>query len=221
MSSVAKENYLKALFFLDQEEGTINVTALSKSLGVSKPTTTNMIKRLISEGWVSQEKYQPIQITEKGRLAAKRIIRKHRLTELFLHDIMGFAWDEVHEIAEQMEHIDSGQLFDRMDEMLGFPKEDPHGSPIPDKFGEMRVRAYHPLTTCKPGQQVVLKALKESEPELFQVLNQLHIKLGAIFKVIRIEPYDQTIVVEGPVHKAVSISQKVGQKLLVEAVNLC
>ena len=219
MASVAKENYLKALFFLDQEEGTTNITALSKSLGVSKPTTTNMIKRLIAEGWVSQEKYQPIQITAKGRLAAKQIIRKHRLTELFLHDVMGFAWDEVHEIAEQMEHIDSGQLFDRMDEMLGFPKEDPHGSPIPDKLGEMRVRSYQSLAMCKPGQKVVLKALKESKPELFQVLNQLHIKLGAIFKILRIEPYDQTIVVEGLMQKEVSISHKVGQKLLVEPID--
>ena len=121
MSSVAKENYLKALYFLDEGDSRINVTELSKKLGVSKPTVSSMIKSLEEQGWVVYQKYKPVQLTEKGRKAAAMVIRKHRLTEMFLHKIMEFGWEEVHEIAEEMEHIQSDKLFARMDEMLDSP----------------------------------------------------------------------------------------------------
>ena len=102
-------------------------------MGVSKPTANNMIKKLTAIGWVVYEKYKPILLTEKGKKEASLIVRKHRLSEIFLSKIMGFGWEEVHDIAEDMEHLKSEKLFDRMNELLGFPKVDPHGSPIPNK----------------------------------------------------------------------------------------
>lgn len=216
MSSVVKENYLKALFFLDRHEGPVNVTALSKKLGVSKPSASNMVKRLMAEGWVTQEKYQPIQLTEPGRQKAKQIIRKHRLTELFLHEIMGFGWGEVHEIAEQMEHINSGKLFDRMDEMLNFPQVDPHGSPIPDRTGQMKQPPYVSLITLAVGDVFVLRALSDSSPELLRVLDKYQLQLGDALTLLRREEYDGSYTLHHRTKGVFTLTKKVGDHLLVE-----
>ncbi|MEZ4994575.1 MAG: metal-dependent transcriptional regulator [Saprospiraceae bacterium] len=129
---------------MDRENSRISMTDLSIKLAVSKPTA-NMIKNLEEHGWVIYRKYQPVELTEAGRKMAALIIRKHRLTEMFLHEVMGFGWEEVHEIAEQIEHIHSEKLFTRMDEMLNYPASDPHGSPIPDKQGNIPEQQYQTL----------------------------------------------------------------------------
>jgi DtxR family Mn-dependent transcriptional regulator len=135
MASDVKENYIKALFYLHQKNEDISLSDLGEELQVSKPTANDMIKKLQSEGIVISKKYKPIRITEKGKQRAAEIIRKHRLSEMFLLQIMKFGWEEVHEIAEELEHIKTDKFFDRMDELMGFPIIDPHGSPIPDKNG--------------------------------------------------------------------------------------
>jgi len=130
MASKTKENYIKALFYLHQRSEDISLSHLGEVLEVSKPTANDMVKKLKVEGIVHSEKYKPIKITEQGKKAAAKIIRKHRLSEIFLLQIMNFGWEEVHDIAEELEHIKIDKFFDRMDELLGFPTTDPHGSPI-------------------------------------------------------------------------------------------
>jgi len=137
MYSLTEENYLKALFNLANEAGEVNVNELSKNLAIKMPTVTSMMKKLAAKKLVHYESYKPLRLTEKGKKEAGLIIRKHRLTEMFLTKKMGFGREEVHEIAEQIEHIQAPAFFERMDAMLNFPKVDPHGSPIPDKNGRI------------------------------------------------------------------------------------
>ncbi|MEO1628733.1 MAG: metal-dependent transcriptional regulator, partial [Bacteroidota bacterium] len=209
MPTTVKENYLKAIYFIDEEEGRISVTELSKRLEVSKPTASSMMKSLEEQGWVVYQKYKPLQLTEKGRKAAAKIIRKHRLTEMFLYEVMGFGWEEVHEIAEQMEHIQSEKLFARMDEILNYPTVDPHGSPIPDEKGNISKPEYVPLTSMADGQRVQLCALAHSSEDLLRYLNELNIHLGTVIHILKTEPFDKSILMSGDEKAPILISEKV------------
>jgi len=218
MPTTVKENYLKALYFLDMEDHRISITELSNKLGVSKPTANNMVKSLQEQGWVVYQKYQPLQLTEKGRKAAACVIRKHRLTEMFLYEVMGFGWEEVHEIAEQMEHIDSEKLFTRMDEMLDHPAFDPHGSPIPDKDGRIPKQKLPALIDVTPGGKVKLVALTKSSANLLHYLNKCNIELGIQIEFIKIEPFDESCLIRLGDQPPFMVSRKVAERLLVEEV---
>ncbi len=154
MHSLIEENYLKALFNLSGATGEVNVIELSRQLQIKMPTVTSMMKKLAIKKLVHYQSYQPPRLTEKGKKEAAVIIRKHRLTEMFLVQTMGFGWEDVHDIAEQVEHIQSAQFFEKMDELLGYPKLDPHGSPIPDKNGKMEWRQYTKLSDCKSATRL-------------------------------------------------------------------
>lgn len=218
MSTAIQENYLKALYHLDQADGRISISRLSERLGVSKPTASNMVKSLEEQGWVVYRKYKPVELTEAGRKAAALVIRKHRLTEMFLYEIMGFGWEEVHEIAEQVEHIRSPKLFDRMDEMLHHPKHDPHGSPIPDTDGQVAEPEWKSLTAIAEGRTVRLRALAQSSAELLHFLNQWEITLGAEIEVLGVEAFDNSRLLSFDGKPPIKISQRVGENLLVEEV---
>lgn len=218
MPSTVKEDYLKALYFLGEDDGHINVTELSKRLAVSKPTASNMVKNLEEQGWVVYNKYKPVQLTEKGRKAAAGIIRKHRLTEMFLYKIMGFGWEEVHEIAEQMEHIDSEELFSRMDEMLEHPAFDPHGSPIPDENGNITKQKLPALINIEPGKKAKLIALSQSSTELLHYLNQRNIELGVIIELVKREAFDESCSISLGGQPPFVVSRKVAESLLVELI---
>ena len=220
MPTQTKENYLKAIYFLDQKDSSITVTALSNEMEVSTPTVNNMVKKLMEKGWVSYRKYKPVKLTDKGRKEAALIVRKHRLAEIFLSEMMGFGWEEVHEIAEEMEHIRSEKFFDRMDELLGFPTADPHGSPIPDKSGHVTERNYRNLAKVKEGSKVVLRTLTDSSAELLLFLNGKDIKLGTELEVLKVEPFDKSLTVSYDLHKGVMLSHEVCKRLLVEDVGI-
>ena len=215
MATITIENYLKALYNLNQESSAISLTDLSKEMNVSAPTVNNMIKKLQDKGWVAYQKYKPIKLTKEGAIQAAAIIRKHRLTEMFLVKIMGFGWEEVHDIAEQIEHIKSDDFFDRMDELLGFPKIDPHGSPIPDKNGKIIEQHYKTLAQIEPNVKVTIVALKNSSFELLDYLNNKKIKLGDTLQIISIEPFDKScsILLEETVR--MTMTQQVCSCLLV------
>ena len=215
MATITIENYLKALYNLNQESSAISLTDLSKEMNVSAPTVNNMIKKLQDKGWVAYQKYKPIKLTKEGAIQAAAIIRKHRLTEMFLVKIMGFGWEEVHDIAEQIEHIKSDDFFDRMDELLGFPKTDPHGSPIPDENGEIIEQHYKTLAQIEPNVKVTIVALKNSSFELLDYLNNKKIKLGDTIQIISIEPFDKScsILLEETVR--MTMTQQVCSCLLV------
>ena len=161
--TLIEENYLKALFHLQDEKGEVGVNELSKALDVKMPTVNSMVKKLAEKSLLHYETYKPVKLTDKGKRVAASVISKHRLTEMYLVERMGFAWDEVHEIAEQMEHIDSPKFFQKMDELLGFPSFDPHGSPIPKEDGSIESPDGKPLSHAAFNQQFKVVALLEKE----------------------------------------------------------
>lgn len=218
MASQTEENYLKTLFNLALESGQVNISELANKLAVSKPTVNSMVKTMQKNGWVDYERYKPVTLTEQGKKAAALVIRKHRLTEMFLVNEMGFGWEEVHAIAEQMEHIHAPKFFERMDEMLGFPTIDPHGSPIPDKSGRLQEISYLSLIECKPGQSAVLAGLTNSSSDFLEFLNGRKLRLGLELKILSKEAYDHSLVVSYEDHESETLSEKVCQKLLVKVV---
>jgi len=219
MNSQTKENYLKALYKLADDKGQVNISDLSVALDVSIPSVNNMVKKLHDAGWLTYQKYKPLKMTPEGMKRAASIIRKHRLTEMYLVEKMGFGWDSVHEIAEQIEHVKSEAFFDKMDELLGYQKFDPHGSPIPDKDGVTLELNLEHLSDCKPGQRVVLKALSNSDKQFLQFLSSRSIALGVEFEILNKEPYDNSMTLSSKNHLKEVLSQKVCGHLLVSHVD--
>jgi len=219
MPTQTKENYLKAVYFLNQKKGVISITDLAKIMSVSKPTANNMVKKLMSNDWVIYEKYKPLELTDNGKKIGALIVRKHRLTEMFLTEVMGFGWEEVHDIAEEMEHLNSEKLFDRMDEILGFPTTDPHGSPIPDKNGKVFRPNYLNLTKIKEGEKVNVRALTRSSKDLLLFLNKKEIKLGTEIEILQIENFDKSVEIKLNNKINTVLSFDVCQCLLVEKID--
>lgn len=218
MNTLAEENYLKAIYAASQDHGEVNVNDLSKRLEIKMPTVTSMMKKLAAKKLVHYQSYKPLRLTEKGKKEAGLIIRKHRLTEMFLVEKMGFGWQDVHEIAEQIEHIQSPEFFEKMDELLGHPKLDPHGSPIPDKNGKMVWKEYSKLSECKVGDVIKLSAVINTSNEFLKFLNTRELSLGVKVKIKLIEPFDGTMVVSYGKHSHETLSITVCERLLVEKV---
>lgn len=215
MATTTEENYLKTLFNLSQKTGEVSISELSKALEISKPTANSMVKNLKAQGYITYEKYKPLMLTKEGEKIAALILRKHRLTEMYLVEKMGFGWEDVHEIAEQVEHVKSPAFFDRMDELMGYPSVDPHGSPIPDKEGKIASQTSKRLNECRPGSDVVLTALSESSKEFLEFLDSRGFKLGTKLKVLSISAFDNSMMVSFD-EKKESLSYKVSECLLVD-----
>lgn len=215
MNSLTKENYLKALFHLANSENEISVKDLSDNLGIRMPSVNSMMKKFSTEGWVIYESYKPLILTEKGRRKAALIVRKHRLTEMFLVEKMGFGWEEVHDIAEEIEHIQSPVFFDKIDEILNFPKTDPHGSPIPDKEGNIIKNNYFKLSECKIGESVEFVGLTASSDDFLRFLNNKKLPLGTSIIILENEPFDGSKRVKYDDQEE-SFSQVVLEKILVK-----
>lgn len=221
MISQTEENYLKALWNIASLKGEASVNELSKQLDIKMPTVNSMMKRLSEKGLVIYESYKPLKLTDKGKKLAALIIRKHRLTEMYLVEKMGFGWEEVHDIAEQIEHIQSPAFFEKMDELLGHPKVDPHGSPIPDKNGKIESEQYIryiKLSDCKEGDTVTFMAVSHSSDLLLKFLNSRDLALGSRIKVKSVEPFDDSMTVSYANKKSEMLSNKVCDKLLVRPV---
>lgn len=216
MNSLTEENYLKALYNIANETGEVNVTELSKRLQIKMPTVTSMMKKLAEKKLVNYQSYKPLSLTEKGKKEAGLIIRKHRLTEMFLVEKMKFGWEDVHDIAEQIEHIQSPVLFEKMDELLGYPKIDPHGSPIPNRDGKVVWKEYDKLSDCNAGETVRLSAVINTSSEFLKFLNSRDMSLGLKMKIKSIEPFDKSIVVSYGKRQAEVLSNVVCERLLVE-----
>ncbi|MGB1242098.1 MAG: iron dependent repressor, metal binding and dimerization domain protein [Chitinophagales bacterium] len=218
MPTTTKENYLKALYFLHQKDEAIALSDLGKSMQVSKPTVSDMVKKLQAKGWIKYEKYRPLKLTKQGIKVAALIVRKHRLAEMFLAQIMGFGWEEVHDIAEEIEHVKSEKLFDRMDELMGFPAVDPHGSPIPDKDGNFNKPNYKLLSQIPENSTVILKALRNSSTDFLLYLNKKELQLSTEISVHQIESFDKSMTVSYGNFSEVILSNSVSNHLLVVEV---
>ncbi len=216
MHSYTEENYLKALFNLANEAGEVSANELSKHLEIKMPTVNSMMKKLSEKKLVNYESYKPFKLTEKGKKEAGLVIRKHRLTEMFLVEKMEFGWEEVHSIAEQIEHIKSPEFFEKMDQMLGFPTIDPHGSPIPDKNGRLEWKKYEKLSACSAGKTVSLAAVIHSTDDFLKFLNSRKLQLGTVIKIKDIEAFDGSMQVIYEGKKVETLSATVCERLLVE-----
>lgn len=213
-TSHIQENYLKALFHLTAEKKEVTVNELAKKMELKMPSVTSMMQKMADEKLIKYEKYKPIKLTEKGRKMAGLIIRKHRLTEMFLVNVMNFGWEEVHEIAEQIEHIKSPAFFNKMDEMLGSPAKDPHGSAIPDASGFISEEVHEPLSGAVVGDIVKIIGLAQSDNSFLRFLNVKKIRLGSVMKVLEKEEFDGSIVVEMN-QKKITLSSKVADDLYI------
>jgi DtxR family Mn-dependent transcriptional regulator len=216
MHSLAEENYLKGLFHLANEAGEVGVNDLSRHLGIKMPTVNSMVKKLSEKGLVHYESYKPLRLTELGKKEAALIIRKHRLTEMFLVEKMGFGWESVHEIAEQIEHIKAPEFFEKMDELLGYPIADPHGSPIPDKLGNMPSVDRLRLADCRPGDTVKLASVVHSSQDFLKYLSSRELAIGTTLKIQSREAYDGSMVVRYGKHTSETLSKTVCESLLVQ-----
>src|SRR5690554_1777769 len=213
MISLTEENYLKAMFNISQVTGEVFVNDLRKELDIKMTSVTSMVKRLASKNLVNYQSYKPLTLTEKGEKLALSIIRKHRLTEMFLVEKMGFGWEEVHEVAEQIEHIKSPKFFAKMDELLDYPTVDPHGSPIPDASGKIRWKTYETLDKFNEGDKLKLVAVNNSNDDFLRYLNSKSITLDIQIEVISREEFDQNMTVHFN-GKTEVLSPKVTEKLL-------
>lgn len=193
MLSLTEENYLKALVQIGFKNGPelgVGTNELAIFLNVKPATVNDMLKKLREKGLVSYEKYGKIQLTTEGSRSGIEVIRKHRLWETFLVERLHFNWDEVHEIAEQLEHIQSDKLVERLDELLCFPKFDPHGDAIPDKNGNFEIPFRKSLSKVEPGSDCRVIAVDDNSPEFLQYADRLGIRIGGIVKVLSRETYD-------------------------------
>lgn len=215
MNSLTEENYLKAIFHLLDFENQVTVNELSKFLQIKMPSVNSMMKKFADKNWVIYETYKPIRVTELGRKEAAIVVRKHRLTEMFLVEKMGFGWENVHEIAEQLEHVHSEDFFDKMDEILNFPKVDPHGEPIPDKDGIIITQNLKKLSECKINETVILTSVTISTDDFLNYLNQRNLALGAEILIKNIEKFDGSMQIEFSDRTEV-LSKMVCEKLLVK-----
>ncbi len=219
VNSNTEENYLKAIFLLTDGVSEVQPKELSESLGVKMPTINSMMKRLLEKGLVEHTSYRPISLTKSGKKMAALIIRKHRLTEMFLVEKMEFGWEEVHEIAEQVEHIKSPIFFEKMNEMLGSPKQDPHGSSIPDLNGNIDNVNYPKLSDCEKNAELRLVAVNNSSEDFLKFLNARKISLGLRMKVLSVESFDGNMTILFNEKREEVLSKIVCDRLLVTQLN--
>lgn len=193
----SEENYLKEIFHLSLDsDKEVNTNAIAHRMDSKASSVTDMLRKLAEKELVNYVKYQGVSLTEKGREAAMMIVRKHRLWEVFLVEKLGFSWDEVHDIAEQLEHIKSAKLIDKLDVFLGYPKEDPHGDPIPDRQGNFYVQNKVLLSEVYVGSAVILVGVKDSSKDFLQYLDKQSLSLGTDIRVLHKEKFDNSVQIE-------------------------
>lgn len=216
MHSFTEENYLKAIYKLQETNGEVVATsALAQVMGVHAPSVTDMLKRMAVKKLVTYQKSKGFKLSEKGKKVAVGIIRNHRLWEVFLVDKLGFRWDEVHDIAEQLEHIHSEDLVNKLDAFLGYPKADPHGDPIPDANGILPKSKSVLLSSLKAGEEGTFTGVTDHSPAFLNHLDKSGISLGNSIMVKGVEEYDQTYTLQLKGKKEVVVSFKVANSLLV------
>ena len=214
----SEENYLKTIYHLSSlSDGSVSTNAIAEKIETKASSVTDMLKKLADKDLITYRKYQGVSLTESGMNAAKMIVRKHRLWEVFLVDKLAFSWDEVHDIAEELEHIKSEKLVNRLDEFLGFPTEDPHGDPIPNAKGQIKKIVKQLLSDMIVGQIGICVGVKDSSSEYLKYLDKNEIALGSLIKVNSKEAFDSslTISVNG---KELPVSNKIAANLFIKIV---
>jgi DtxR family transcriptional regulator, Mn-dependent transcriptional regulator len=214
-TSFTEENYLKTIYHLNTDEnGTVSTNAISESLHTKAASVTDMLKKLADKELINYAKYQGVTLTEIGKQKAITIIRKHRLWEVFLVDKLSFKWDEVHDLAEELEHINSEILINRLDEFLNFPEKDPHGDPIPDKNGILKSQELITIAKMNIGEQGKISGVREHSKDFLQYLEKTGLTLGCQIHIIDKIAFDGAVIV-GINKIEQTISREVAKNLLI------
>jgi len=216
MFSQAEENYIKAIYVLDADSKKgVSTNLIAEKMNTKASSVTDMLQKLSDKQLVNYKKYHGVKLSAKGKKIAASVIRKHRLWETFLVNKLNFSWDEVHDIAEQLEHIKSPKLVDKLDKFLDYPTVDPHGDPIPDKYGNIAIQKKVKLSTLKENEQSVLLTIKDSSDDFLRYLNKKNIAIGNTIKVMSIESFDRSMKIEMN-SKQFSISEIVAENLYLK-----
>lgn len=216
MVSNTEENYLKAIFKISEKAGSpVNTNAIAQEMQTSAASVSDMIKRLAEKELIRYEKWKGVTLKESGRNIATNLVRKHRLWEVFLVDKLHFSWDEVHPIAEHLEHIKSKELIRRLDEFLGHPKFDPHGDPIPDEDGNFTPRKQVLLSDFE-GRVAIVVGVDEHSTEFLQYLDRLELTLGTSIELLERIPYDGSVRIRIAGQRDQIVSHKVAQNLYIK-----
>ncbi|WP_047246689.1 metal-dependent transcriptional regulator [Maribacter thermophilus] len=216
--TLSEEDYIKAIYHLGKGmEQAVSTNSIAEQMDTKPSSVTDMLKKLSEKDLVFYKKYKGVLLTETGRLSALSIIRKHRLWEVFLVDKLDFAWDEVHEVAEQLEHIKSEKLIDKLDAYLGNPKVDPHGDPIPSKDGEFKKSVKRLVTELPIGSQGICVGVNDSSVAFLKFLDKNNISLGDTLEILDKEDFDGSlsIRIKG---KEMRISEQIGSNLFLEVL---
>ncbi|QCR21657.1 metal-dependent transcriptional regulator [Pontibacter sp. SGAir0037] len=218
MHSFTEENYIKAIYKLSAS-GTqeVNTNAIAEALETKAASVTDMLRKLSAKSLVHYVKYKGVSLTEEGERVALQIIRKHRLWEVFLVEKLKFNWDEVHEVAEELEHINSDLLIKRLDEFLGYPKFDPHGDPIPSESGEMNLKQQKLLCEMDVSDAGIVVGVNDSQPLFLQYLDKMGIFLGAKIKVIDKIQYDNSLEINIENKKNLVVSSEISKNIFLSA----
>ena len=217
--SASKENYIKAVFHLQQEQQAVTTNALADALQTKPASVTDMLKKLKTEKLLQYEKYRGVKLTAEGKKVAVQIIRKHRLWEFFLVQKLQFGWEEVHDIAEELEHISSKKLIDRLDAFLDFPQSDPHGDPIPDASGKMPALRQSAVCDMPLNSTGIVNGIGDQSAEMLELLKHKNIQLGTRLEIKRKFEVDGSVEIKIRSQQPVNISQHVAKKLLVSYDN--
>jgi DtxR family Mn-dependent transcriptional regulator len=218
MLSQTEENYLKAIYSISlSNTKNVNTTLIAKKLETKPSSVTDMIKKLAEKEFINYEKYKGVTLTQSGKKIAVEIVRKHRLWEVFLVNKLHYNWDEVHEIAEQLEHIKSSTLIGKLETYLEFPKHDPHGDPIPDENGNIAQHKNVMLATVEINTSCIVIGVKDSSSSFLKYLDNANIKLGDTLKVITKEDFDNSLLIENN-SITLSISNQISQNLYVKKI---
>lgn len=214
MLSFVEENYLKAIYHLSNSgENEVTTNALAEEMQTTPASVSDMIRKLSKKAVVNYRKYQGVNVSEEGKLLALQVIRKHRLWEVFLVEKMGFNWDQVHEVAEQLEHIKSPLLIQRLDEFLGYPKYDPHGDPIPDEHGQFTESKKQPLCETQIGSTGIVVAVQDSGAAFLKYLDKVGISIGTKISVDDLIEFDGSMDITIDQKKSITVSKTVAENI--------
>ena len=219
MINLAEENYLKTIFNLSGDgKENVSTSAISDFMENKPSSVTDMLKKLSDKSLINYKRYNGAYLTSAGKEAALKVIRKHRLWELFLVKYLAFSWHEVHDIAEQMEHVKSEFLIDRLDKFLGYPATDPHGDPIPGVNGKYRLINNKTLDELKEGESCVLTGVKNSSSEFLKFLNEISISLNTRIRVLKKYTFDRSVLIKIDEKRQQSVSDDVSKNMLITLI---
>lgn len=214
MNTLAEENYLKAIYHLSLNDLNVSTNQIAAALCTKAASVTDMLRKLADKDLINYEKYQGVTLTTDGEKIALQIIRKHRLWEYFLVEKLDFKWDEVHEMAEELEHISSVELIDRLDKFMDYPKHDPHGDPIPDCNGNFKKHELKPVASLKLKEVGIISGVRDHTPGFLQYLEKQRLTIGKKIMVTDIIEYDNSMVLQVE-ETAIHISREVAKNLLI------